>query len=168
MAFVLDVDTDPRAIVRHGETVYIQVTVGHDDIELKAYSVVVLLGPLAGGDSELVFYLVEADGETDTEHEFWSGKDVARFIPREDRKVIVTAFRSAAAHLLQKCQPRRVFCCTFDEKPPEKALVKYTSIFSAFEECGYSVVRNPPSQGKVSWWLERTDDEPVAQNGKAA
>src|SRR4051812_278245 len=91
MAFVCTCahDTVEAEFFRRGSSAVVVAAVGYDDASTKGYTAVVGLEPMAGGDFEFFFHILEVDSRTNEEHEFWCGKDVAEFISREDRKHIL-------------------------------------------------------------------------------
>ena len=130
------------------------VNVGYDDESSKSYSAALGLSPQAGGDLEFFFHLVEADGETESEHAYWCGKDVARFIMRPDRQVILDIIIRETDTLLRRAKPEKVHCVTVDEYPPDRALVKHFLIADVFSSCGYLVHTADVWHGKRVWWME--------------
>jgi hypothetical protein len=141
------------------------INIGYDDATEIGYSLAVGLEPLAGGGGdEYYFHLIEVDGRTGAEHIYWSGRDV-RFIPKPDREHILRAVLALTGHILDRFRPERVFCCTFDENPPEDALLKHFLIAHVFEECGYKVRTADSYHGKRIWWMERSGAPPVATDG---
>jgi hypothetical protein len=165
MAFVCTVENVvDLEIFRSGSSSAIVFRVGHDDDQqnMKTYSAVLGLTPQGGGDLEFYFHLLEVDDETGAEYIYWSGKDVAKFIGPADRHRILEAILAATAELLTRIAPQKVHCCTHDQHPPDRALVKHFLIANVFEECGYEVHTSDPYHGKRVWWMERRPEADVA------
>jgi hypothetical protein len=162
MSFICTVGIEraPANIVRDGNTFSLTELVGFDDKRDVSYFVLVTLAPMPGGDMELTFCLVEHEGETDAEHLYWSGKDVARFIPREDRKMIMGfVVAEAVRDLVQAARPTRIFRLAMDENPPPRALAKHLFIAQVIESCGYKVSSAEFRYGRHSWWMERVEGQ---------
>jgi len=159
MAFVRIISEDhfQADTFRNGESWSIIVNVGYDDGTDAKYSLVVGLSPMIGGPNEFFFHIVEVDGQNGEEYLYWSAKDVASFIPSEDRVVILGALLKATRVLLENAQPSRVEMVSYDPNPPEKALVKYFMVGKMFESCGYTVNVADAYHGKRVWWMERSD-----------
>ena len=157
MAFVctIDPDVDQITMVHRGNSHLLILPIGYDDSEDKSYSFLIVLDPMPGGDLDLSFCLVEYDGQTDSEYTYWSGRDVAKFINRDDRARILERLLSAIRLLLNEIQPLKVHMCTLDAHPPEKAQRKNFLIARVFELCGYEVRTADPYYGQQVWWMER-------------
>lgn len=143
----------------------VQVVVGYDDETQNRYIMFCGIDVMAGGDLEFYFNLGEFDLdllETDPErglvHTFWSGRDVARFIPKADRVAILDVVLTATHMLVERVRPHQVYMITHDPKLPEKALVKYSLILDAFDACGYDARATDTYQERRSWWLSRRDE----------
>lgn len=162
MTFVLAIGADGGHLFQNGNAYAVIVSVGFDDEHDKSYSIVIGLEPQAGGTQEFYFHIVEADGETGEEVTYWSGKDVARFIDKADRELIRAVLLTETERLLHYVRPERVEVITYDENPPDRALVKYFLIGDAFQRCGYEVHTADPYHGKQVWWMERHSDGGVA------
>jgi hypothetical protein len=147
---------------KNGASFARMVPIGHDDAEDKSYVLFVSLDPMVGEDAlELMFRIVEYDRETDAEHIFWSGKDVARFIRQDDRTTIRFALCGAVRHLLTDANPAKVFMCTMDTYAPEVANRKFMLLAHVFEICGYSVQTADPYHGQQVWWMERKSPDTI-------
>jgi hypothetical protein len=140
---------------KKGNSWSIVVNIGYDDENDLSYSLVVGLEPMGGGAIEYFFQIIEADGESGGEYIYWSGKDTAAFIPKEDRVVILSAVLTATRALIENAKPSRVEMVSYDPDPPQKALVKHWLIGRVFEQCGYVVKTADPYHGKRVWWMER-------------
>ena len=170
MAFVCSIasDTYRADTIRNGNAYLSVINVGYDDQENVSYSLVVGLEPLAGGDYEFFFHLVAANGDDGSEHPYWSARDVATFIGREDRARIRAVLLTATHSLVETARPDRVECVTYDENPPDRALVKYFLIAEVFRGCGYAVTSPDPWHGKHIWWMERRPQPYVASTAGGA
>jgi hypothetical protein len=157
MAFVRTVSRDDFQFqtFKHGNSWLVILNIGYDDQIDLSYSLVVGLEPAVGGAIEYFFHIVEADGETGGEHTYWSGKETAHFILKDDRKVILEAVLTATQLLLKNAQPSRVEVTTYDPDPPDKALVKHLMIGRVFELGGYQVHAGNSYHGKRVWWMDR-------------
>jgi hypothetical protein len=158
MAFVstLTIQRAPSSVIQDGSTYSVAELVGYDDARDISYSALVALTPVpGGGDMELIYCLVEYDGETRSEHTYWSGKDVARFISREDRAQILVIVGDATKRLLAAARPERIFRVTVDANAPEAAMHKHSFIASVIESCGYRIGSTDIRHGRVAWWMER-------------
>jgi hypothetical protein len=141
-----------------GNAAVVVAPVGYDDITNNRYSVFCGLEVMAGGGLEYYFVLTEVDADGDEVKQYWSGRDVARFVSEPDRKAILDVVLTATHLLVERVRPDEVFFVTHDPKLPEKALIKYSLIISAFNECGYDAKPTDPYHGKQSWWLIRRDE----------
>lgn len=133
------------------------IPVGYSDSfeEEKTYSLFVGFDPLIGTDDlEYTFGIIEHDEDTDGEYVYWSGKEIASFIDRDDRNLIGGALLEATAHLLRSRQPKRFLMCTRDGNAPPKAHVKFTTIAHLFHRLGYVVTKADPYHGQQVWWME--------------
>ncbi|MDP3553264.1 hypothetical protein [Methylocystis sp.] len=159
MAFVRIIQEDEfqADTFRSGDSWAIIVNIGYDDITDARYSLVVGLSPMGGGPIEFYFQVVEADAETEQEHVYWCGKEVASFISKDDRLVILAALLTATHVLLENARPTRVEMVSYEANPPDKALVKFSLVGKVFEDSGYAVHVADPYHGKRVWWMERTD-----------
>lgn len=158
MAFVLTIDPDQwhADLFLDGGACAVLVHVGHCDAESLNYFVHVSLETRPGGNGmEFVFFLIEVDGETSTEHAYWSGRDVSRFIGREDRSAILRVVCSATERLLDHVKPDIVYRYTHDADLPDKALEKHLAISKVFTNCGYRVERGDEYHGQRTWRAER-------------
>ncbi|MCW2317972.1 hypothetical protein M2322_003537 [Rhodoblastus acidophilus] len=157
MAFVriIEETTFQSDVFRDGNEWAVIINIGYDDELPLNYSLVVGLSPMAGGDLEYYFYMVEADSANDREEIYWCAQRVARLVPAEDRVIVLGSLLTATKALLDNARPERFDMVTRDANPPEKALVKYHLIGSVFEACGYNVNVADPWHGKRIWWMER-------------
>lgn len=144
----------PVELFERGSSRAALALVGYDDERDLSYSVLATLDSLPGGGDELAFSLVEYDGETDSEHTYWSGKDIPRSISDGDRKLIFVAAKRAVAELIEKYRPPAVFMCTIDRDMPKKALTKHFEIVALFEMLGYTATPQESYHGEKAWWLE--------------
>jgi hypothetical protein len=157
MAFVCILDNEDAfyEVARRGSSHLVTINVGYDDAEERSYSAMVALDRMAGGEWELTFCLSEYDAETDGIHDFFRERDVAGFIAKNDRTLILVHVIRAIHDLLHSVQPDRVYMCTFEADLPEPAMLKYDSIEEMFRVCHYAVHRQPDHHGQRIWWMER-------------
>jgi hypothetical protein len=156
MAFVCTISDESFSteVFINGSSTGCVINVGYDDTSDKGFSVVVGLETAPGGGHEFFFFLLEVDGGTGAEHPYWCGKDVAKFIGKDDRNQILRAILGVTEFILTEIKPKSVNYCTHDQNPPEEALVKHFLIANVFEECGYEVRTADPYHGKRIWWME--------------
>lgn len=131
------------------------ISIGHDDTEPLNYSAAVGLDVLPGGLSELFFHIVEADGATDGEHIFWSGRDTGFIADPLDRETILTSVLTGLKGLLSMIGPDEFVWFTHDERAPKKALLKFQAIRQVVERSGYSVTSTRASPGRKAWRARR-------------
>jgi hypothetical protein len=151
MAFILSLLNLDLKIADESVT----VPIGYDDARPLSYSLLIGLTPTGGGEPEYFFCVVEANTETETETQFWSGLDTKDIITGRNREMVVVALRIGTMELLGAVNYPRIFCCTRDSHPPEKALKKFSVIERTFRMCGYTAIEQPVILGKHSWWMER-------------
>jgi hypothetical protein len=130
------------------------IPIGYDDKEPKSYSLLIAFEPMAGGDFEFFFCIIEASHQDNTEIIYWSGLEVAKFASSYARNSILNTLLFGTRRLLNHVAPRRVFCCTHDSHLPEKALRKHLLVVETFKMCGYQVQSEPIQLGKHSWWMD--------------
>src|SRR5258708_3070408 len=130
------------------------IPIGYNDKEPKSYSLLIAFEPMAGGNPEFFFCVIEANHQDNTEIRYWSGLDVAKFASTGARNTILNTLLFGTKRLLSHIAPKRVFCCTHDLHLPEKALRKHLLIAEIFKMCGYQVQSEPILLGKHSWWME--------------
>lgn len=141
------------------------IDIGYDDAEPLNYKAVIGLDTLPGGGFELYFHIVEADGETDGERVFWSGRDT-RFIANPiDRQTILVAILAGLRALLSASEPETITWFTYDEAPPRKALVKFTAVRQAVERCGYKVTSTRLPLGRRAWKATRLRGDAIDTDG---
>lgn len=164
MAFVCTVkkETFDAEVFQHGNSYAAVINVGYDADSDRGYSLVVGLEPMAGGELEYFFHILETDRKIEYKQDYWCGKDVAEFISKEDRQAILQVLVSATCEMLDLVRPEKVNYISHDVNPPDKALVKHGLIASGFERCGYQVHTADPYHGKRVWWMERLADQAVA------
>lgn len=158
MTFALTIDSDRwhADVFQDGSAYAVLVHVGYCDEEPLNYFVHTSLETRPGGDGmEFVFYLIEANGETGTEHAYWSGRDVAKFITQDDRSAILRVVCAATGKLLDQVKPSVVYRYTHDADLPDKALEKHHVISKVFTNCGYRVIRGDEYHGHRMWRAER-------------
>lgn len=162
MAFVCTVDLDDwRAEVFQNSSGHaVLMRVGYDDERnLNYFAFVCLDNTAPGGQIEYVFSLIEVNGDTGDERNYWNGRDVARFIAREDRALILELICRATFVLVRQVSPESVFRITHEPHPPEVALEKHYRISKVFAMCGYEVTMCDPYHGKRAWLAERVCDK---------
>ncbi|GJD73863.1 hypothetical protein [Methylobacterium goesingense] len=131
------------------------ISIGHDDAEPLNYSAAVGLDVLPGGLSELYFHIVEADGATNGEHIYWSGKDTGFIADPQDRETILVSILTGLKGLLSMIGPEEFIWITYDERVPKKALLKFQAIRQAVERAGYAVTSSRASVGRKAWKAKR-------------
>lgn len=160
MAFVciLDREKGMGTFFTRGEAFAVLIPIGYDDDpdQDRSYNLLLAFDPMPTGGLDFTFSLVEHDGETDSEYTFWSSRDVALFIERDDRALIRATLLGALRHMLDSYKPTYVHMCTMDAYAPEKADEKFIHIADLFERCGYVVRVADPYHGQRIWWMERT------------
>lgn len=139
---------------RDGEEHLVLVRVGYDESGDKNYSIMVGLSPQPPGELELIFALIEADTESDSERAIFDAREAANIINKDDRQKIMRAILSAAKLLLDQVRPKYFIMATRDGHLPQKALAKYYQLNQLFMKSGYSVTATDPYHGKLSWWME--------------
>ncbi|MGU3540998.1 hypothetical protein [Methylobacterium sp. A54F] len=142
-------------VFRAGASGIAIINIGHDDAEPLNYSAVVGLDVLAGGMSELFFHIVEADGETGGEHEFWSGKDTGFIADPVDRETILASVLTGLRSLLSTVEPEEFVWFTYDEDLPKKALLKFRAIRQAIKRSGYTVTSTRLRDKRRAWSAKR-------------
>jgi hypothetical protein len=160
MAFVCTAVGDGSNAKAWGQTVVIPI--GYDDNSPLSYSLLIGLAPMAGGDLEYYFCVVEADTTTGEEAHTYSGLDTRQIITSlAHRKLVLHDVMAGTELLLRIINPPRFFCCTYDSDLPEKALTKHMLIAATFGMCGYKVEEQPFRLGKYSWRMELPEPEIV-------
>jgi len=149
-----DIHSECR-LYENGSEKLVIVGIGYDDQEPLNYTLVAGFSPMAGGDMEYFFHVVEANEETGEAYPHYSGKDT-RFLKGDDRQAVLEALLAATRCLLDSRLPKRVFRITYDENPPDKALGKHYLVAQVFEEYGYKVTIADPWHGHRAWWMELT------------
>jgi hypothetical protein len=142
-------------VFQRGNAFLVLANVGYDSDTDRTYSVLLGLEPLAGGDLEYFFCLIEADNVAGTQHEYWSGKDLPQCIDKPSRKPILNLVLRATKALLNATSPTRVQMSTWDAYLPDRAAHKHFLVARVFEMCGYEVRNGDPYHGKRVWWMER-------------
>ncbi len=66
------------------------IPIGYDDREPKSYSLLIAFEPMAGGNPEFFFCVIEANHQDNTEIRYWSGLDVAKFASTDARNTILS------------------------------------------------------------------------------
>jgi hypothetical protein len=144
-------------LVQEGDSSIVIARVGDDDISPTTYSLLVALRPEPPGRSAFYFALVAADATGGSDRVFWSGRDVARFVDRADRRAILDRLLDATRFLLDVARPREVFRCTHDADVPSAALAKHDAITAVFEAAGYDVASLGKQFGTHAWLARRRD-----------
>lgn len=157
MAFVLTLsDQEQSATVNaRGTDIVVIVPLGYDDVRPLVYSLMLGLSPMAGGDLEYFFCIIEANSQDNTETQLWSGVDTRHLFSREDRNAILKGLLGATEMLINAAKPAKVTMCTIDTGAPEKADRKHLLVARMFETCGYDVQCADPYHGRRIWQMER-------------
>lgn len=145
----------PVEVFERGSSRAALTLVAYDSEHDRSYSVLATLDGLPGGGEELAFSLVEYDGAFESEHTYWSGKDLPRLFSRADRELILAAVMRSILRLVETYQPTRIFLCTFDRNMPPRALTKHLRIVELLEGCGYVAEAQESYHGEKAWWLQR-------------
>lgn len=145
-------------LIREGSAHLVLVPIGYDDAEERdvSYSAAVGMDILAGGSSELFFNIIEFDHDTGEEYRFWSGRDTSSFILGSDRDRVLEAVCFAAQILIDNGAPDQFDVTTFDESPPDHAVIKHFKVMSVFERNGYAITTLEPYLMKRHWQLVRS------------
>lgn len=155
MAFSLDI-ADGQII--HGfvdeEDDVLLAYIGADEAAGKTYFAVASLSPYEDGCPEYSFFIIERDVETEAERTFWSGIDCKGIFSPEDKAAIRQLICFMTDDLLRSVRPMRVYRCTYDVRPPERAMEKHHIISHVFLQCGYTVTKSDSWHGKRVWWAE--------------
>jgi len=134
----------------------VPVAVDHD--EGYIYFVWVAFSPYEEGVLEYSFCIIRRNPTRDEEIPYWSGletKDV--FTCPKGREFIRMVIHALTNSLIEAVAPDRVYRCTFDIHPPDKALDKHHMISWLFRSKGYSVMTTDPWQGHRTWIMEKID-----------
>jgi hypothetical protein len=59
--------------------------------------------------------------------------------------------------MLSKARPINAFMVSYDENPPDKAIIKYDILLLIFKHLGYKVERGDDYHGKYVWTMERPE-----------
>ena len=143
-------------IEKDGNGYAVSVVIGIDSDRNLTYFLFANLDVQAGGgDWAYGFFIVEYDGDTGGEYVYWSGRDVASFIGRDDRRRILDTLISVTHILISQVKPERVHRSTHDTNLPDKALVKHQRVTDVFIECGYVIVQADTYLSTHGWIMER-------------
>ena len=143
-------------VLNSGNSYFVQVLVGYDDLEDITYCLHITLDEMIGGaGQELQFYILEYDGSAENNFNYFSAKDLALKIPSQDRVLIRACLLRGIEELIMVDLPERVFLCTFDADAPRKADRKFVLIADVFEAKGYEVKTADPYYGQRVWWMNR-------------
>jgi len=167
MAFILTLNPEEQSatVNRHGNEIVVIVPLGYDDARPLIYSLMLGLSPMAGGDLEFFFCIIEADNQYNTEKQLWSGLDTTEIFSGEHRTSILKGLLGATEMLVNAVKPSQVTMCTIDTGAPKKADRKHLLIARVFETCGYAVKCADEYHGKRVWQMER---QPEAVRSMAA
>jgi hypothetical protein len=157
MAFVWGIDpgADLQVAITMGRGECIaQIQIGYDDETDNTISVFTALSPLAGGNYEHIFCIVDADLSTTATNEYWDGVDTVNLFNKEDREKILGIICACTDALLSEGRPQYVAHYTHSPNLPAKALRKHQVIMGVFRDAGYSVHIDQPFQGRQSWVAE--------------
>jgi hypothetical protein len=141
------------------------VDIGYDNVEPLNYKAAIGLDALPGGTLELYFHIIEADGETGSEHLFWSGRDTRFIADPIDRQTILVSILAGLRALLLMVDPDEFVWFTIDEAPPKRALVKFAAVRQAVERCGYKVTSSRLSMGRRGWKARRLSPNAIDTEG---
>ena len=148
-------DIEVEVFNRGSEWVSI-VPFGYDSETEETISVFVAVAPQPQGDHEHVFCIVRADQYSDEEQQVWSGLSTKELFPSpDDRAMVLGLICAVTAAVLQEANVRKVFHCTHDDNPPEKALNKHIAIMKVFRDLGYTGGRADSYHGHHIWIMER-------------
>lgn len=121
------------------------------------YSLVVMLSPYDEGMHEFSFSIVQQVEGNDKEIEYQSGKKTKNLLNDEARSLCLALLLLLTQKLLSVYKPRKVFRCTFDVNPPQKAIEKHHIVNQAFHVSGYTITRTDPWYGRRTWVCELID-----------
>jgi hypothetical protein len=141
-------------VVSEGSATSVFIPIGYDDQADISYFASIGIDVLAGGMSELFFHVVEQSHETGAARTYWCGKDTT-FIVGHDRALVLDAICAGAQLLVDVGTPEMIEVTTYDENPPEHALIKHFRVMSVFESNGYTISTFEPYHGKRLWKLKR-------------
>lgn len=162
MAFVLTLDPQEQSVTvnRHGNEIVVIVPLGYDDARPYIYSLMLGLSPMAGGDLEFFFCIIEANNQDESEKQLWSGLDTLEIFLTDDRTAILKGLLGATEMLINAFKPSKATMCTIDTGAPEKAERKHLLVARVFETCGYAVTCADQYHGKRVWQMERQAEAP--------
>ena len=148
-------------IHRRGNDYLVVVPIGYDLDENTLYSLIVSLGPQAGGDMELIFYIyVEDFNGIEIESIFESYRTKFLFT-KTDRRLILEKLLFSIELLIQTGKPASIFFTTNGMDAEEKAMQKYVRIALVCKMCGYVGGRFDSYCGEYVWKLTRSEGREV-------
>lgn len=157
MAFVCtcDCETLDAEVLRNSEGWAVVAHLGYEEYTDVDYFCHVGLSEMPGGNLELYFYVRAINLHTKEAKEFWSGRYLPEIIDSDARVAILATVCTCIKALLNEARPSLVFWQTHDERPPQKALVKYERVAVVVRDSGYVVTKADEFYGKLAWWAER-------------
>ena len=131
------------------------ILIGSDEDRGINYFSEAVLSPYDEDCPEYSFAIIAHDVVENTYTTFMSGLKTAELFSRDDRETILSAICWATQELLNFAQPQKVYRCTHDVRPPDKAVEKHHMISVVFAACGYKVARCNDWHGQRVWIAER-------------
>lgn len=150
---------------REGEEFTVLCPVGYLDDQDVNFFVQVGLAPMASGECEYFFFVIMVNGATKQETPIYSGINLPDVVDAQSRRHILSIVLSATEVLLTIAKPKKIFRCTHDANPPEKALEKHYLVTKVFEHLGYEVCTSDQWYGKRCWWAHKKDDTETQAQG---
>ena len=156
MAFICTLldDRNYVRVLRDGNSYTVSTQVGYDDTSNKIYYAVVYLDLIPSGEHEVRFCLDEFDGTTSHFYSYWDGRDVAKFICKDDRKKILDCVISLMHNLICQVRPPVVVMCSKYNNPVCRSNIKAVRVAECFEVSGYTVQTFDPYLGHMVWRME--------------
>lgn len=157
MAFALNIAPNPEFHCSDVEGIgIVMMLLGYDPDAGLVYFAAVELSPYDEGCPEFSFEIIERHVAEDRERYLRGGVAVAHIFSREEKFLISAVFQMLTAVLIQRFRPQKVYRCTEDTSPPEKALEKHYAISHVFLAYGYAITKTDLWHGKRMWWMERS------------
>lgn len=146
-------------LIREGSALFVLVPIGYDDDADRDVSYYASVGVdvAGGGGTEMFFAIIEADHETGADYRYWSGRDTSSFILGRDRDRVLDAICLSAQLLIDSGLPDELDVTTYDEHPPNKAVIKHFAVMSVFERNGYEIQTADPYHGRRHWRMVRSN-----------
>jgi len=162
MSFVCQICDPPYEFDRIDEddgTCHAIFFIGHDEVASSIYFVRATLSPYEEGVPEFSFCVMGVNTETGEPIFFTNGRDTKPIFSGVERHLVMEVVMRATAAVLAWQSPRKIYRCTADKHPPERALVKHDLISWVFNRAGYKLTRCDQWHGQRIWFAERQDHD---------